>query len=121
MGIGLQGRRLLNYASEGMSEDNDWLQDLENGDKMGWATMESRCTLAELPRAGARVQSFRVTVEISRKAQHERLWVYDIDRSVLRCTASFVDVAFNINARRAIEIPALERTRMEENFRPELF
>ncbi|MFP6615139.1 MAG: hypothetical protein VCB26_01925 [Candidatus Hydrogenedentota bacterium] len=110
----------LVWGSEGISEDNDWLRNLENGDKMGWATMESRCTLIELPRAGTRVQSFRATVDISRKAQHERFWVFDIDRSVLLCTASFVDVAFNINTRSAIEIPAFERDRMAENYRPEL-
>lgn len=101
-------------------EDNDWLSTLDNGDRMGWATMESRCTLIELPRAGARVQSFWTTVEMTRKAQQERFWVYDIDRGVLLCTASFAEVAFNINTRRAIEIPDNERTRLGEHFHPEL-
>ncbi len=101
-------------------EDNDWLSTLENGDRMGWATMESRCTLIELPQAGARVQSFWTTVEMTRKAQQDRFWVYDIDRGVLLCTASFAEVAFNINTRRAIEIPDKERARLGEHFHPEL-
>jgi acyl-CoA thioesterase FadM len=110
----------LVWGSEGISEDNDWLRDLENGDKMGWATMESRCTLIQLPRAGVRVQSFRAAIDVNRKAQHERFWVFDIDDGTLLCTASFVDVAFNINTRRAIEIPEFERKRIDEHLHPEL-
>ena len=110
----------LVWGSEGISEDNDWLRDLANGDRMGWATMESRCTLFELPKVGSRVQSFSAPVEMSRKAQHERFWVYDIDRDVLLCSASFVDVAFNINTRRAIEIPDFERERIEGVLRADL-
>ena len=82
--------------------------------------MESRCTLHELPRAGTRVRSYCATVGVNRKAQHERFWVYDVDQEVLLCTASFVDVAFNINTRRAIEIPEFERSRLDEHFHPEL-
>lgn len=110
----------LVWGSEGISEDNDWLRTLENGERMGWATMESRCTLNELPRAGARVQSFCATIGVTRKAQHERFWVYDIDREVLLCSAEFVDVAFNINTRRAIEIPDFEIKRIDEHLHPEL-
>ncbi len=110
----------LVWGSEGISEDNDWLRTLENGERMGWATMESRCTLIELPRAGARVQSFCATIGVTRKAQHERFWVFDLDREVLLCSAEFVDVAFNINTRRAIEIPDFERTRIDEHLHPEL-
>ena len=57
---------------------------------------------------------------MSRKAQHERHWVYDLDRNILLCTASFVDVAFNITTRRAIEIPELEKTRINNYFHPGL-
>ena len=110
----------LVWGSEGISEDNDWLRTLENGEQMGWATMESRCTLFELPKVGAKVQSFSAPVKISRKAQQERFWVYDIGREVLLCSASFVDVAFNINTRRAIEIPDFERERLGKEIRLDL-
>lgn len=110
----------LVWGSEGISEDNDWLRTLENGDQMGWATMESRCTLLELPKVGARVRSYSAIVEVGRKAQHERFWVYDIDREVLLCTASFVDVAFNINTRRAIEVPEFEQERLDKELRTDL-
>lgn len=101
-------------------EDNDWLSTLENGDRMGWATMESRCSLLELPSAGTRVQSFWTTVDITRKAQQERFWVFDMDRNVLLCTAAFAEVAFNINTRRAIEIPEDHRASLQASCHPEL-
>jgi len=110
----------LVWGNEDISEDNDWIRTLDSGEKMGWATMESRCTLIELPRVGARVQSFSAIVQVGRKAQHERFWVYDIDREVLLCTASFVDVAFNINTRRAIEVPEFERERLDKELHAEL-
>lgn len=110
----------LVWGSEGISEDNDWLSTLKNGDRMGWATMESRCTLYQLPRAGTRIQSFRATVEVNQKAQHERFWVFNIDDGTLLCSASFVDVAFNINTRRAIEVPDAQRKKLKEFLCPEL-
>jgi len=110
----------LVWGSEGISDDNDWLSTLENGEKMGWATMESRCTMHQLPRAGTRIQSYRATVEVNRKAQHERFWVYDIDEGTLLCTASFVDVAFNINTRRAIVIPDTQRAKLDQYLCPDL-
>ena len=100
--------------------DEDWLRTLENGDRMGWATMESRCTLVQWPRAGTRIQSIRATVELNRKAQREIIWVFDVETKELICITSFVDVAFNINTRRAVEIPDFERERLEAYYRPEL-
>lgn len=110
----------LIWGSDGMNEDTDWLRTLDNGDKMGFATMESRCSFHEMPQPGARVRSYGAVVDISNKAKHECFWVYDVDREVLLCTASFVEVAFNTNTRRAIEIPDFERERLEENFRPDM-
>jgi acyl-CoA thioester hydrolase len=110
----------LIWGSEGISDEEDWLRTLENGDKMGFATMESRCSLVKLPSAGTRVQSYRATIDMTKKVQHEVFWVFDVDNGDLLCTASFVDVAFNIKTRRSMEIPDFERKRIMEHFHPEL-
>ena len=82
--------------------------------------MESRGSIVERPRVGTRVQSYGAEVELGRKTRHERYWVYDIDRGALLCTASIVNVAFDIGARRAIEIPDFEREYLEKRFHPDL-
>lgn len=102
------------------SNGNNWLRDLGDGRKMGWATMESRGSLAELPHVGTRVQSFGCAVELGRKTRHERYWVYNIETEALLCTASIVNVAFDIDARKAIEVPPEERARLEQRFHPDL-
>jgi len=110
----------LIWGSEGISDEEDWLRTLGNGDRMGFATMESRCSLVKLPSAGTRVQSFRATIDMTKKVQHEIFWVFDLDTGDLICTASFVDVAFNISTRKAIEIPDFEVKRIMEHYHPEL-
>lgn len=110
----------LVWASDGINNEEDWLRTLENGDRMAFATMESRFTLHELPRVGARVQSYWATVGIVGKSSRETFWVFDLDREALLATASFADVAFNVTTRRAIEIPDFERVRLEKSFHPEL-
>lgn len=101
-------------------DDVEWIRDLGDGRRMGWATMESRGTLAELPRAGMRIQSFGAVVELGRKSLYERNWVYDIERETRLCTASDVSIAFDIGERKAIEIPADERSRLERQLHPDL-
>lgn len=101
-------------------DDGEWLRDLGEGRKMGWATMESRGSLAELPRAGTRIQSFGAVVELGRKSLYERYWVYDIDRETRLCAASDVSVAFDLGERKAIDIPAGERARLERKLHPDL-
>jgi acyl-CoA thioester hydrolase len=110
----------LIWGGGDISDEEDWVRTLENGDRMGFATMESRCSLVKLPSAGTRVQSYRATIDVTKKVQHEIFWVYDIDSGDLLCTGSFVDVAFNINTRSSVEIPDFERKRIMEHYHPEL-
>lgn len=98
----------------------NWLRDLGGGRMMGWATMESRGSLADAPRAGMHIQSFCAVVELGRTSQHERYWVYDVDRESLLCTASEVSVAFDIGERKAIKIPARQQSRLKRMLQPDL-
>jgi acyl-CoA thioester hydrolase len=106
-------------AVEGQGRDS-WLHDLEDGGKLGWATLESRGILAEMPRAGTRIQSFGAEVALAAKTSFRHQWVYDLDREALLCTSSVLNLAFDIGARRAIEIPVAVREGLEARYHPDL-
>jgi acyl-CoA thioester hydrolase len=97
-----------------------WLHDTEDGGKMGWATLESRGVLLELPRAGTCIQSFGAEVELSAKVSYRHQWVFDVASGALLCTSSTVNLAFDIGARRAIEIPSAVRRMLETQYHPDL-
>lgn len=96
------------------------LQDLEGGGKFGWAILESRGILRRLPKAGTRIQSFGAQVELGRKTSYRHSWLFDVDQGDILCMSSTVDIAFDIGARRAIEIPADVRARLEPHCHPDL-
>ncbi len=96
------------------------LQNLEGGGQFGWAILESRGILRRLPRAGARIQSFGTEVQVGRKTSYRHSWVLDLDVGDILCMSSTVDIAFDISARRAIEIPAATRERLESQCHPDL-
>ena len=101
-------------------ESESWLIELGNGSKMGWATLESRGVLHRLPRVGARIQSFGAEVELAAKTSYRHHWVFDVDSGDLLCTSSIVNLAFDIGARRAIEIPDHVRAGVEGIYHPDL-
>lgn len=90
------------------------------GRRIGWATMESRGVLHELPCAGVRIQSFGAVVELARKTWYRHHWVYDLERRALLCTSSILNLAFDLEARRAIEIPDPLRANLESQYHPDL-
>jgi hypothetical protein len=90
------------------------------GGKVGWATLESRGVVIELPRVGARIQSFGAEVELARKTSFRHHWVFDLDSGALLCSSSIVNLAFDIGARRAIEIPSAIREALEAQYHPDL-
>jgi acyl-CoA thioesterase FadM len=96
------------------------LHETDDGRTFGWATMESRLTLFEAPRFGARVQSFSAEVHIARKTSFRHHWVFDLDCARLLCVSSSVNLAFDIEARRSIEIPAAIRSGLESQYHPDL-
>ena len=96
------------------------LQSLPDGGRFGWAILESRGILRRLPRAGSRIQSFGVEVEIGRKTSYRHSWVFDVDEGDILCMSSTVDICFDIDRRRAIEIPPESRERLERSCQPDL-
>ena len=93
---------------------------LPSGVKVGWAILESRGLIRRLPRAGDRIQSFSVEVEIGRKTSYRHSWVFDVDQGDLLCLSSTVDIAFDLDRRRSIDIPSETRARLEARCQPDL-
>jgi len=100
--------------------DGPPLVELPDGEKMGWASMETRSVMVEQPVAGMRVQSFCATVEIARKTNLRRYWVYDVDTKRLLLSNEVVELALHLGQRRAIEIPEEIRSEMETKLRADL-
>jgi acyl-CoA thioester hydrolase len=96
------------------------LEPLEDGALMGFATMETRTTWARFPRAGDRVQSFAAELDIQSKTMLSGHWLFDAERGDLLATFAVVNVAFDIDARRAIVIPDAVRRRLERRYHPDL-
>lgn len=100
--------------------DGPQLIDLPDGGKMGWASMETRSVMLEQPMAGMRTQSFAATVEIARKTNLRRYWVFDVDTGRLLLANEVVELALHLGQRRAIDIPEDIRAEMTENLREDL-
>ncbi len=94
------------------------LHDTEEGRQFGWAAMESRGVLLELPREGAWIQSFGAEFVTGAKTTLRNQWVFDVEREELLCTISIVNLAFDVGTRRAIEIPPAIRARLEAEYPP---
>ncbi|MGA9278515.1 thioesterase family protein [Ilumatobacter sp.] len=91
-----------------------------NGEKVGWATMETRIGVNRLPEVGTRIQSFGATTAIADKTTQMSMWAYDVDSGELLVSFEVVSVLFNIDARRAMSIPDDMRAGHAANLHPEL-
>jgi acyl-CoA thioester hydrolase len=96
------------------------LVEMGEGGALGWATLESRAVLCELPRAGTRIQSFGAEVALERKTSCRHHWVFDTGSGRLLCMHSVVNLAFDIPRRRAVEIPDHIRAALESQYHPDL-
>jgi acyl-CoA thioester hydrolase len=111
----------LVWGGEPIGRRGGWpVLDTGDGRQMGWPTLESRHVLLETPRVGSRLQSFSAVVDVSAKTYYAHYWVFDIDRARPICTSSTVNLAFDIGARKAIEIPDAIRTDLEAGCQPDL-
>ena len=77
-----------------------------DGERMGWASMETRMAIRRLPRLGDRLQSFSAVIGLADKTSHRIQWAYDVERGDLLTTFEVVNLAFDTGARRPMTIPA---------------
>jgi len=100
-------------------EQRDWIEDGPNGERMAWATMESRLKINRLPMAGTRIQSFGATTAIERKTTRSTRWVHDLDQGDVLVAFDVVNLAFDINTRRSMLVPDDYLERERPFFHPE--
>jgi acyl-CoA thioesterase FadM len=91
-----------------------------DGQKVGWATMETRIGIVRLPDLGTRIQSFGATTAIADKTTQMSMWAFDVDTGDLLVSFELVSVLFDIDARRAMSIPDDLRVAHVANFHPDL-
>ena len=99
--------------------EHDWIQQGPNGERMGWATMESRLRVNRLPPLGARIQSFGATTAIERKTTRSTMWAYDLAEGEVLVAFEVINLAFDIDARRSMLIPDDYVAGEQRHFHPE--
>lgn len=120
--VGAARHQELVWGGEPLGSHASWMPFFEQagGGKLGWATLESRGIVLAPPRAGTRIQSFGAEVEIGSKTSLRHHWVFDVEHGSLLCTSSILNLAFDLGARRALEIPPALRERLEAQHHPDL-
>jgi acyl-CoA thioesterase FadM len=96
------------------------LHDGPNGEKMGWASMETRMAIRRLPHAGDRVESFSAVVGLRDKTSHRILWAFDPDAGDLLMSFEIVNLAFDTVQRAPMSIPDEIRTVEEADLHADL-
>lgn len=104
----------------GRGARGDTLHDGPNGERMGWASMETRMASMRLPRLGDRIQSFGALIEMRDKTTHRIQWAYDLDRGDLLTSFETVSLAFDTVGRRAMSIPQHIRDGELSTLQPDL-
>jgi acyl-CoA thioesterase FadM len=94
--------------------------DADDGTRLGWASMETRSSWGRIPSAGTRVQSFGAEVDLQDKTTRSRHWVFDLDNGELLGIFSVVNLAFDVDARKAASIPDALRAKLEHKLHRDL-
>lgn len=112
---------MLTWAGEALDgHRGDELVDGPNGERMGWASMETRMTLVRLPRLGDQIQAFGALIEMRDKTMHRVQWAYDLATDELLTMFESVSLAFDTVGRRAMSIPERIRAREATAAHPDL-
>ncbi|MFT5267329.1 MAG: acyl-CoA thioesterase FadM [Acidimicrobiales bacterium] len=98
----------------------DWIRDTADGDRVAFASMETRLRVGRPVAVGTRIQSFGAVIALGTKISQDVNWVYDVDTEELLAVAETVDLAFSIPNRRSREIPPEVREREEARLHPDL-
>jgi hypothetical protein len=84
-----------------------------DGRRIGWAMLENRQFLVATPRANAPIVTLHAPTRIGAKTQQMRRWTFDTDSGALLSVIDAVSLAFDLDARKATEIPAYMREDLE--------
>lgn len=84
-----------------------------DGRRIGWAMLENRQFLVSTPRANDPIATLHAPIRIGAKTQQMRRWTFDTDSGALLSVIDAVSLAFDLDARKATEIPATMREELE--------
>ena len=104
----------------GRSARGDKLHDGPNGEKMGWAAMETRMRTPRLPALGDEIQSFSALIDLADKTTHRLHWAFDLVRGDLLTSFETVSLAFDTVGRRPMSIPQWIRDGEAATLQPDL-
>lgn len=110
----------LIWGGERPDAADDWICTTADGDRVAFATMESRLWFGAMPELGARIQSFGALVDVGEKTTHGVNWAFDLDRNELVAVFEVVNLAFSLTSRRARTIPIELRDDHLARLQPEL-
>ena len=96
------------------------VQYTDEGHRFSWAMMETRSVEFARPRSGDRVVFMGADVGLGEKTRQSRRWMFVADTGELLSIHDSVGVAIDLDARKAIQIPADLRAQIERTYLPEL-
>jgi acyl-CoA thioesterase FadM len=96
-----------------------WRFNTEGG-SFALANVEHRRSIASLPRLGAHLTTIAANVAIERNRRVRREWTFDTASGVVHAAGEFVDVLFDLNARKVADIPASVREALALYLHPAL-
>lgn len=92
----------------------------EDGRRIGWAMLENRQFLVRTPRAGDPIATLSAPIKLGAKTQQMRRWTFNTETGALLAVIDGVSLAMDLDARKAIEIPAYMRRELEAQLMNEL-
>ncbi|MDB5446508.1 MAG: bifunctional 3-hydroxyacyl-CoA dehydrogenase/thioesterase [Phenylobacterium sp.] len=89
------------------------------GHRFAWAWMETREVQVSRPRAGDVLRQIGAELSLQRKTRRSRRWIFNLTRGEMVSLDDILAIALDLDARKAIEIPAEMRARLEQGCVPE--
>jgi acyl-CoA thioester hydrolase len=91
----------------------------DEGHRVGWASLETRMIRVSPARAGDSLCSLGAEIGLHSKVRHTRRWLFNTTTGRLVTLNDNVNIALDLDARRAIDIPASIRRSIEARHLPE--
>lgn len=110
---------MLIWGGEPISGENEFVRVGPDGERVGMVVMESSCWVGSMPTAQTRIQSFGATMEIRDKVARSRSWCIDLETGQTVVVFESVNLACDLDKRRAMAVPPAERARLESRLHPE--
>lgn len=92
----------------------------EQGQRVGWAVMETRTVLLAQPRLGDELAYFSADLSVADKTRLSRRWAFNKQTGQMLGLSDTVGLCIDLDARRAVPWPDALRDDIERNVQPQL-